>query len=140
LKHGLYLTKFAESDRAEIDEIADSLRSAVTSLFYSTAFEPMIRMTAARIWRWRRAYAYLAEHGEDASRALLRDLNTLERSLQRDLADLGVNPRSAAALGVDLVRLAAATGADEGEFDWDALSPSERRTLSKLLAKGSGDD
>jgi hypothetical protein len=65
-------------------------------------------MTATRIWRWRRAYAYLSEHGEDPSRALLRDLNVLERSLQRDLADLGVSPRAAAELGVNLARLAAA--------------------------------
>jgi hypothetical protein len=91
-------------------------------LHYSPSFEPMLRMTAARVWRWRRAYAYLAEHGEDASRALLKDLNVLERTLQRDLADLGINPRSAAALGVDLVRLPAAASA-EGGFDLErALS------------------
>jgi len=140
VKHGVYLEKFNDAERAEIDEIADSLRAAVAPLFYSAAFEPTIRMTAARIWRWRRAYAYLAEHGEDASRALLRDLNVLERSLQRDLSDLGVNPRSAAALGVDLARLAAASGVDEQAFDWNALSLKERRTLSALLAKGSADD
>ena len=64
----------------------------------------------------------------------------LERSLQRDLSDLGVNPRSAAALGVDLARLAAASGVDEQAFDWNALSLKERRTLSALLAKGSADD
>lgn len=96
-------------------------------------------MTATRIWRWRRAYAYLSEHGEDPSRALLRDLNVLERSLQRDLADLGVSPRAAAELGVNLARLAAASGEDEPGFDWNALNPGERRTLSALLAKGSAD-
>jgi hypothetical protein len=96
-------------------------------------------MTAARIWRWRRAYAYLAEHGEDASHALLRDLNVLERSLQRDLADLGLSPRAAAELGVNLARLAAANDGDDEHFDWNALSASERRTLSALLAKGSAD-
>ena len=137
VKHGVYLEKFNEVERAEIEELADALRAAVTPLFYSSAFEPTIRMTAARIWRWRRAYAYLAEHGEDASRALLKDLNVLERSLQRDLSELGVNPRSAAALGVDLARLAAASAGDEPEFDWSALSLDERRTLSALLAKGS---
>jgi hypothetical protein len=137
VRHGVYLTKFGEGERGEIEEIAESLRAAATCLFYSPAFEPLIQMAAARIWRWRRGYAYLAEHGEEASAAVLRDLNVLERSLQRDLADLGVNPRSAAELGVDLVRLAAAT---EEEFDLGRLSQSERRTLSALLAKGSGDD
>ena len=140
VKHGVYLEKFNDDERAEIEEIADALRDAVAPLFYSVAFEPTIRMAAARTWRWRRAYAYLAEHGEDASRALLRDLNVLERSLQRDLSDLGVNPRSAAALGVDLARLAAATGSDDQPFDWNALNLNERRTLSALLAKGSADD
>jgi hypothetical protein len=137
VKHGVYLENFSDDERAEIEAIADSLRAAAP--LYSPAFEPTIRMTAARIWRWRRAYAYLSERGEDASRALLRDLNVLERSLQRDLADLGVNPRAAAELGVNLARLAAASGEDEPDFDWNALDPGERRTLSALLAKGSAD-
>jgi hypothetical protein len=137
VRHGVYLQNFNDAERDEIEEIADSLRAAAP--LYSAAFEPTIRMTAARIWRWRRAYAYLSERGEDASRALLRDLNVLERSLQRDLADLGVNPRAAAELGVNLARLAAASGEDEPDFDWNALDPGERRTLSALLAKGSAD-
>ena len=115
LKHGVYLQHFGDDERAEIEELADSLRAATP--LYSASFEPTIRMTAARIWRWRRAYAYLSEHGEDASRALLRDLNVLERSLQRDLADLGVSPRAAAELGVNLARLAAASGEDEPDFE-----------------------
>jgi hypothetical protein len=131
------LEKFSDAERTEIEGIADELRSAVP--LYSVSFEPTIRMTAARIWRWRRAYAYLAERGEDAATAILRDLNVLERSLQRDLADLGVSPRAAAELGVNLARLAAANGDAETEFDWNALSANERRTLSALLAKGSTD-
>jgi hypothetical protein len=66
-------------------------------------------------------------------------LNVLERSLQRDLADLGLSPRAAAELGVNLARLAAANDGDDEHFDWNALSASERRTLSALLAKGSAD-
>jgi hypothetical protein len=137
VKHGIYLEKFNDAERAEIDEIAESLRAAVP--LYSPSFEPTIRMTAARIWRWRRAYAYLAERGEDASRGLLKNLDVLERSLQRDFSDLGVSPRAAAELGVNLARLAAANDCDDERFDWNALSASERRTLSALLAKGSAD-
>jgi hypothetical protein len=135
VRHGVYLTKFGEGERGEIEEIAESLRSAATCLFYSPAFEPLIQMAAARIWRWRRGYAYLAEHGEEASAALLRDLNVLERSLQRDLADLGVNPRSAAELGVDLVRLAAAT---EEEFDFGAAESVGASHLVCPVGQGVG--
>jgi hypothetical protein len=134
--HGFY-SKFGESDQAEVEEIGDSIRSALP--LYSSSFEPLIAMVAAKVWRWRRAYAYLAEHGEDASRSLLQDLNVLERGLQRDLADLGCSPKAAARLGVDLVRLADATGGGEGGFDWNRLDPSERRLLSELLAKGEAD-
>jgi hypothetical protein len=137
LTHGVYLTKFSEDDRAEIEEIADSLRAAVP--VYSASFEPTIRMCAARVWRWRRAYAYLSERGEDASRALLKDLNTLERSLQRDLADLGVSPKAAAELGVNLARLAAVNPEEGPAFDWNALDREERRQLERLLAKGRAD-
>src|SRR5436309_740084 len=80
VKHAVYLAKFNDEERAEVEEIADALRVALP--VYSPAFEPTLATCAARIWRWRRAYSYLSERGEDASRGLLRDLNTLERSLQ----------------------------------------------------------
>jgi hypothetical protein len=51
VKHGIYVEKFNNAERAEIEELADSLRAAVAPLFYSLAFEPTIRMAAARIWR-----------------------------------------------------------------------------------------
>lgn len=133
-KHGVYLKKFEPEERQEIEEIAESLREAVP--LYSPSFEPTLRMCAARIWRWRRAYRYLSERGEDASRGLLRDLNTLERSLQRDFDSLGVSPRAAAELGVSLTRLAAASDDEAPPFDWSALERDERIELERLLAKG----
>jgi hypothetical protein len=134
LKHAVYLSKFNDDERAEVEEIADALRDALP--VYSPSFEPTLRMCAARIWRWRRAYRYPSERGEDASRGLLRDLNTLERSLQRDFDSLGVSPRAAAELGVSLTKLAAVSEDDAPPFDWNALEQRERRTLERLLAKG----
>ena len=137
LTHGVYLQKFADDERAEIEEIAESLREAVP--LYSPSFEPTLRMCAARIWPWRRAYRYLSERGEDASRGLLRDLNTLERSLQRDFDSLGVSPRAAGELGVNLAKLAA-TGVDDGApFNWNAPNTKECAELDRLLAKGRAD-
>jgi hypothetical protein len=134
LTHGVYLQKFQPGERQEIEEIAESLREAVP--LYSPAFEPTLRLCAARVWRWRRAYRYLADRGKDVSHVLLRDLNTLERALQRDFDNLGVSPRSASELGINLIKLAAAGGDDEPPFDWNALERKERRELERLLAKG----
>jgi len=99
----------------------------------------MTAVTSVKIWRWRRGVVHLAGRGEDVGHSFVRDLNGLGRSLQRDFADLASRrAHSAAQLGVDLVRLAAAAGAEAG-FDWNRLSVSERRTLSKPLAKGEAD-
>jgi hypothetical protein len=136
VRHGIYLTKFSDEEREEIEEITDALRDSLP--LYSTAFEPTLRLCAARVWRWRRAYRYLADRGEDVPHVLLRDLSTLERALQRDFDSLGVNPRAASELGVNLAKLAAAGGDDEPPFDWNALERDEREQLDRLLAKGRG--
>jgi hypothetical protein len=137
LKHAVYLSKFNDHERAEVEEIADALRDALP--VYSPSFEPTLRVCAARIWRWRRAYGYLSERGEDASSGLLRDLNTLERSLQRDFDCLGVSPRAAAELGVSLTKLAAVSKDEEPPFNWNALNRTERAELDRLIKKGRGD-
>lgn len=92
-----------DDDRAEVCEIAASLRE--TMPIYSPAFEPLLEQLACRMWRQRRAYRDLSEHGivRDGQPApLLVDLAKLERQIARDLTDLGMTPRSAAALGVDV--------------------------------------
>ena len=91
-----------EHDRAEVEEIADSLRELMPG--YAPAFELTIEQLACRIWRQRRAYADLSEHGivrKGQPAPLLVDLAKLERQIARDLAELGMTPRSALALGVD---------------------------------------
>ncbi len=130
--------KFSPGELAEVDEIAENLRELVP--IYGVAFEPQIQATAARIWRWRRVYAYLNEHGEDASGSLLKNLDVLERTLQRDFDVFGLNPRSATELGIDLARLQSARTEDEGRIDLDRLKSEERATFANLLEKARTND
>ena len=133
-RHAFYAKKFQPLERVEIAETAELLRDVLP--LYSSAFETAIQLLAARLWRIRRAYAYIAEHAEeDVPRSLLVNLGTLENTVSRDLEALGLSSRSAAALGIDLQRLARASDSDEA-FNWNALSKDERATLSRLLAKG----
>ena len=133
-RHAFYAEKFQPLEREEIAETAELLRDVLP--LYSSAFEPLVQLLAARLWRIKRAYAYIDEHPEeDVPRSLLVNLGTLENTVSRDLEALGLSPRSAAALGIDLQRLARASDSDEA-VDWNALSKDERATLSRLLAKG----
>jgi hypothetical protein len=90
-------------DREEVAEIEASLRELMP--VYAPSFAPMVEQAACRIWRQRRAYRDLSENGlvRDGHPApLLVDLAKLERQISRDLVELGMTPRSAAALGVDV--------------------------------------
>ena len=92
-------------DRAEVEEIASGIFELLP--FRRPEFAPVVEQLACRYWRQRRAYADLAENGviRDGSPApVLGDLAKLENRIARDLAELGLTPRSAAALGVDLAR------------------------------------
>jgi hypothetical protein len=64
---------------------------------------------------------------------------TIENTVSRDFEALGLSPRSAAALGIDLQRLARASDDDGEPFCWNALTKTERAELSRLLAKGRAD-
>jgi len=92
-----------ETDRAEVAEIEASIWDLMP--VRSPTFALAVEQLACRVWRQRRAYSDLAEHGilRDAQPApILSDLSKLERAIGRDLVELGLTPRSAAALGLDL--------------------------------------
>jgi hypothetical protein len=92
-----------EHDREEVAEIEASLRELMP--VYAPAFAPMVEQAACRLWRQRRAYRDLSENGlvRDGQPApLLVDLAKLERQIARDLVELGMTPRSGAALGVEI--------------------------------------
>ena len=70
-------------------------------------FRLAVEQLSVKLWRQRRAYRDLSEHGlirEGGKPApLLAEVAKVENAIQRDLVELGLTPRSAAALGCDLV-------------------------------------
>ena len=134
LRHGMYARKFQPCDEEEIAETADLLREILPT--YASAFEPAIQLLAARLWRLRRAYEFVAATPEgELPRNFGEKLNSLELLINRTLAALGLTPVAASELGVNLKRLADA-GEHGPPFDWNSLEQPERRELERLLAKG----
>jgi hypothetical protein len=118
----------------EIAETAELLRSLLP--IYASAFEPLLQITAARLWRLRAAYAYVDRTPVDErSKSFEEGMGSLENLVARSLAALGMTPVAAAELGVNLAKLAAGEGAIP-PFDWNALEAEERQQLERLIAKG----
>ena len=93
-----------EEHRAELDEIGAQIWEVLP--FKRAEFAPAVGQLALRLWRQRRGYRDLSEYGivrEGKPAPLLVELAKVENAIQRDLVELGLTPRSAAALGVDLV-------------------------------------
>jgi hypothetical protein len=117
-----------EADRAEVAEIAAGVAELMPS--WHPSFALAVEGLACRIWRQRRAYADLSENGlvrEDGKPApVLHHLVSVENQIQRDLEALGLTPRAAAALGLDvastrrqlsLIELHEAAAAERAEDD-----------------------
>ncbi len=106
LRSGFWATPMLRSDdQAEVAEISEALLELLP--VQSPRFELAIEQLACRIWRQRRAYADLAEHGiirDGQPASILADLSKLERAIMRDLDAFGLTPRAAVALGVDVLR------------------------------------
>jgi hypothetical protein len=138
LKHGLFSEKLRPGDAAEVEELAAMLRGLVP--LYAGSFDVAVELLAARLWRLRRAYAFVAETTEgDLPRNFSEKLASLELLINRSLRELGLTPASAAELGVNLSRLSAASEEGGPAFNWAALEEREREQLSRLLRKGRGD-
>ncbi len=137
-KHGFYATKFSPVEQEEADETAELLRSLLPT--YATAFEPLIQILAARLWRLKRGYRFLEDRAEDdIPAAVLKNLGVLENTISRDFAALGLSPVSASELGINLQRLVREAEDEGPDFDWNSLNRTERRELERLLAKGRSD-
>lgn len=105
-KHGFWASPMLRpDDQAEVEAIAASIVEALPA--YESSFGIAVEQLAVKIWRQRRAYADLAEHGviRDSRPAPVSiDLAKLENAIARDLDALGLTPTSRARLGLDLVR------------------------------------
>jgi hypothetical protein len=138
VKHSMFAKQFSPLDLEEIEATADALRAILPTA--ADAFEPMLQLLAARLWRLKRAYEFVAATPEgELPRNFGEKLNSLELLINRTLAALGLTPVSASELGVNLARLAG-VGESGPAFDWGSLEPREQRQLEVLLKKGRGAD
>ncbi len=105
--HGFYIDPMLRPEhRAELEEIAATVWELLP--FKRPEFAPAVGQVALKLWRQQAAYRDISEHGlirEGGKPApLLVELAKVENAIQRDLIELGLTPRSAAALGLDLAR------------------------------------
>src|SRR5690242_3584308 len=105
-RHGFYSTILTPVEQGELLEIANALRE-LTPLD-TEALEPLVQLVAGQLWRRRRAYADLEANGVVRARGkaapILRDLETLERSILDGLKALALTPQAAASLNLTLTR------------------------------------
>jgi hypothetical protein len=135
----LFSEKLRSEDAEEVAELAATLRGLVP--LFAPSFEVVVELLAARLWRLRRSYAWLASVSEsEVPRHFAERLASLELLVNRTMRELGLTPASAAELGVNLARLSAASDEGGPAFDWDSLEERERRELARLLAKGRRGD
>lgn len=126
VKSGFWIDPLLRDEhRAELEKIGEQIWSLLP--FKGVEFAPAVAQLALRLWRQRRAYRDLSEHGlvrEDGRPApLLVELAKIENAIQRDLVELGLTPRSAASLGLDLAR---------GERELSVLEYYEQRERAGL--------
>jgi hypothetical protein len=104
-KHGFFSSPLLrEADREEVAEIAGAIVELMPS--WHPSFALAVEGLACKLWRQRRAYADLTANGlvrEDGKPApVLHHLVAVENAIARDLEALGLTPRAAAALGLDV--------------------------------------
>lgn len=112
-RHGFFASPtLREEDRAELEDIERLLWSVIPAATERDG--PTIAACAELVWRLRRGYADLHEHGllrDGTPAAVLRHIETAERTFLRFAVQLGLTPRSRAELGLDLVQAKGAAAA-----------------------------
>jgi hypothetical protein len=140
--HGFYVQALSVAEEGEVAEIAETLRALSPIVDdWGAKAEPLIAITAGQLWRLRRGYKDLAEHGLTRGKGrqpapILARLEALERQLLANLAALALTPKAAADLGLTIARVKEIE-AGRG-VDLERLSPQERLHLSELLDKARG--
>jgi len=133
-RHKVFSKRLQPAELRFIDGLAEELRGLLADS-YSPRFEPAIVKLAGQLWRWQAAYAFLHSNGfEPASTALLKSLDTLERTISRDCARLGLDLESALSMRIRVERHRG------DELDLDNLSAAERRQLERLVEKARARD
>jgi hypothetical protein len=131
--HGFHIDPTLRAEhRAELDEIGATVWDLLP--VKRPEFRLAVEQLAVKLWRQRRAYRDLSEHGlvhEGGKPApLLAEVAKVENAIQRDLVELGLTPRSAAALGLDLAR---------GERELSVLEYYEQRERAGLPLFGNSE-
>jgi len=122
-RHGVFSKRLQPAELRFIDGLAEELRDLMGDS-YSPRFEPAIIKLAGQLWRWQGVSAHLHRYGlGPASSALLRSRHTLERSISRDCARLGLDLESALSMRIRVDRYRG------DDLDLDRLTAWERREL-----------
>jgi hypothetical protein len=134
-KHGGFVRKFTPAESREIAALKDEIRELVP--LDSPSVEPAVSILAGLLWRRGRLYEFLVAKGLLRGRSdrtqiqpAVGALDDVEKMILTTMGKLGMLPKDAAALGLQLVRLERAR-----EFDFQRLSKDERRTFDELLTK-----
>jgi hypothetical protein len=125
-RHGFHIDPTLRVEhRAELDEIGAMVWELLP--VKRPEFRLAVEQLSVKLWRQRRAYRDLSEYGlireGGKSAPLLAEVAKVENAIQRDLVELGLTPRSSAALGLDLAR---------GERELSVLEYYERRERAGL--------
>lgn len=134
VRHGVFVTKLDDDERAEVAEVRAELAHLTPAR--GVGVGPLLDLTSMQAWRLRRAYADLARNGlvRSGGKAapILHHLQSLERAFVENLERLALTPAAAVRLGLDLVRAR--------EANLAALTQEERTQLEALLAKAGAID
>jgi len=132
-RHSFYATKLDSEERAELADIVSAIAERTPAA--GPAVDPLIELVALQVWRLRRAVADLAAHGlvRDGGRPapILGHVEATERRLAENLEKLALTPKSAADLGLTLLRTRA--------LDVALLSPDEQAELARLLRRAGAE-
>jgi hypothetical protein len=111
-RHGFYARVLSPVELDEVEEIAGALRDL--SPLDADALEPLIQLVAGQVWRRRKAYVDLEANGVVRARGkaapILRDLESLERSILEGYKGLSLTPQAAASLNLTSPGLELGTG------------------------------
>jgi hypothetical protein len=137
LTHGAFVTKFTPREQEEIEELADEIRELVP--VSSPTVEPAVAVLAVQVWRWHRLTDYVSEHGLHVGRpdrerlrpAVLHSLH-MEAAILRSMQALGMTPKAAGELGLQLAKLERFKS-----YDFSRLTRDEREQFDSLADKAA---